>query len=682
MTDSRIFRQRALDGFHLFLVLAFAGVVIAPFLQPGYFWGAHDARHDVYFIQQYDKSVQDGIWFARWGPDWAFGYGYPFWIVYGPLATFLGELFHHFAGLDFEASVKAVLALSVILSGLAMYGFARSWLGRGAGLVAAVAYMTIPYHLVDIFVRAAMAESVALAFLPLALWGFREAVTRPRLAAVMGAGIAYALIMWTSNLVALVFTPALAAYVLVLVWWRWRDGRQTKDKRPLIAIIRSLLAPGLAFVLGLGLSAAFFVPALVEQAYINRTQWFGEYYDPTQHFVYFHQLFDPSWGFGISQPGPDDAAQGGMSYQLGAAATLLSLVTLAVSRRFALPIRREAWFWGLWAVVSVFLMLPVSAPAWRYVPIVPYAQFPWRYLMLAIIPLSVLPGMLVADGGWRMADGRWRMADGRWRMADGRWQMADGRWQMADGRWQMADGRWRMADGGWQMADGGWQMADGGWRIVRGRENWSALLLSSLLFLSSVPYLRVEVREPTPEQGPVSMAALMRFQRTSDEMTGVTAWVDPERRPMWSDMAELWVQGKEVTTRVDYSRVPQNETLAVNSEDVGSAHEQIYFYTREAGQTVTFNRFWYPGWTAWLLDGKDGRPVRKLEVLREDGPLARVVVALPAGEGYVLLRFEDTPLRATAKWITLVTAAGLILTLAIRAGLRTGIGRTPSSRGG
>ena len=108
------------------LILLFGFVVIAPLLRPGYFWGAHDARHDVYFIFQYDKSVQDGIWFPRWSPDWTFGYGYPFFIVYGPLATFVGELFHHFLGLGYEASVKAVLALSILASGLAMYGFVRS----------------------------------------------------------------------------------------------------------------------------------------------------------------------------------------------------------------------------------------------------------------------------------------------------------------------------------------------------------------------------------------------------------------------------------------------------------------------------------------------------------------------------------------------------------------------------
>lgn len=600
------------------VLLVAALIVISPLLQPGYFWGAHDARHDAYFIFQYDKSVEDGIWFPRWSPDWTFGYGYPFFIVYGPLATFVGELFHHFLGLGFEASVKTVFALSIGLSGLAMYGFVRSWLGRNAGLVAAVAYMTLPYHLVDAYVRAALAESVALAFLPLALWGFRETVRRPRLNAILGAAAAYAAIMWTSNLVAVVFTPALVVYVIALVWWEvWDDRRKTKDeKRPEVlphhqnrrgtppTFVLRLFALALAVTLGLGLSAAFFVPAVLEQQFVNRTQWFGEYYDPAQHFVYFFQLLHPAWGFGISQPGPDDIAQGSMSYQLGAAATLLSVIALTTVRRLHPRLRRETWFWALWAAVSIFLTLNLSALVWRYVPIVPYAQFPWRYLMLALIPLSILPATLVAEDRWRSTPFA------------------------------------------------------------------PAFILSVLLLLSSAPYLRVENREPTKEQGPVSYAALMQFQRSSDEMTGVTAWVDPQRRPAWSDMAELWVRGKEVTTRVDYSQVPQNTTLAINSEDIGSAHEQVYFYTQGPGQTITFNRFWYPGWTAWLLDGKNGRPVRQLPLTREDGPLARVVVSLPAGDGYLLLRFEDTPLRAGARWVTWGTLAALAAALIGRAARR------------
>jgi hypothetical protein len=42
------------------LSLALTIFAIAPFLQPGYFWGANDARHHVYFLFEYDRLVQDG----------------------------------------------------------------------------------------------------------------------------------------------------------------------------------------------------------------------------------------------------------------------------------------------------------------------------------------------------------------------------------------------------------------------------------------------------------------------------------------------------------------------------------------------------------------------------------------------------------------------------------------------
>jgi len=135
-------------------------------------------------------------------------------------------------------------------------------------------------------------------------------------------------------------------------------------------------------------------------------------------------------------------------------------------------------------------------------------------------------------------------------------------------------------------------------------------------------------------------------------------------------MADQWVAGKEVTTRVDYAQVPQNETLAVNSEEMGSAHDLVWYFAKDPGQSIVFNRFWYPGWTAYLLDGKGGKPVRELAVEREDGPLARVVVPAPAGEGYILLRFEDTPLRASAKWATLGTLVMIAAVGSMRVGGR------------
>ena len=73
------------------LTIGLSIFAIAPLLQPGYFWGANDARHHVYFLFEYDRVVQDGIWWPRWSPDFAFGYGYPFFNIYGPLSHFLAD---------------------------------------------------------------------------------------------------------------------------------------------------------------------------------------------------------------------------------------------------------------------------------------------------------------------------------------------------------------------------------------------------------------------------------------------------------------------------------------------------------------------------------------------------------------------------------------------------------------
>ncbi len=54
--------------------IALSVFALAPLWLPGYFWGANDARHHVYFLFEYDRLVQDGIWWPRWTPGrWAMG---------------------------------------------------------------------------------------------------------------------------------------------------------------------------------------------------------------------------------------------------------------------------------------------------------------------------------------------------------------------------------------------------------------------------------------------------------------------------------------------------------------------------------------------------------------------------------------------------------------------------------
>ena len=378
---------------------------LSPLFAPGYFWGAHDARHSVYFLFEFNRSMADGILFPRWLPDFTFGYGYPFFNINSPLAYFIGEVFVKL-GLDFVSATKLVFGLAIVTSGWAMYGFVRRSLGERAALLAGLVYVYAPYHLLDVYVRGALAETVALVFLPLCLWGFAAAIERPRMAAIVGAALAYAGLTLAHAGIALLFSLVLAAYMVVLVLAKIHRtqplNRLTAASAvPLIGhLIHVSIAPLLGLLLGIASSAIFLLPSLLEQAFVRTDQYTTGtadrlgYYDYHNHFTYFFQLFSPQWGFGLSVPGPDDQ----LSLQLGAAAVVLGLLSFVVVSRSRTWRPSLLFFQGA-TLVLTFMMLPQSALLWEKLPLVAWAQFPWRFLALTALTLAPLAGsVLISDG--------------------------------------------------------------------------------------------------------------------------------------------------------------------------------------------------------------------------------------------------------------------------------------------
>jgi hypothetical protein len=583
---------------YLLLVVLFSLFPIAPLLQPGYPWDAHDARHSVYFLFEFDRGIQDGILYPRWQPDFAFGYGYPFFNIYGPLSTYAGEALY-LLGFGFTGAVKMVFALSVVCAGLAMYGFVKQVLGRQAALVAAVAYMVIPYRLVDLYVRAALAESVAYVFVPLVLWGVWATIRRPRLANILGLAFAYAGLMLTSPLVTLLLTLILVFYVAYLALARLNDQQPWRQmsRESLLPWLGHLgyvlLPPAAGLILGLGLSAFFALPAMTENRFVRVDQWYGGRYAWGGDFVEFFQLFSPKWGLGVSMPGPDDE----VSFQLGVVPVLLSLFALVplfqkrAREHLGGPAVRLLAFFSVLTAIVVFLMLDVSAPLWQALPLVRLAQFPWRLLTLTVVSMGFLCG--AAARGIRSTA-----------------------------------------------------------RFIE----TPTLILVALLVLGSLPYMRAEL-----SQQEVSLAGLMRFQQSADEMTGSTAWV--REIPTWSAMAQLHVDQQPLTSRVDYSYLYQQErrdayarTLELRSD------RELVEVSAERPTLLPFNIFYYPGWHAYLLDPETNAVVEELPIALRD-KYGLITVRVPVGLSRVLLQFEATPVRklGTALTIGSLALAGLLL---------------------
>lgn len=142
-------------------------------------------------------------------------------------------------------------------------------------------------------------------------------------------------------------------------------------------------------------------------------------------------------------------------------------------------------------------------------------------------------------------------------------------------------------------------------------------------------------------------------------------------------MAEYYVRTDEagdtvlpVETTLDYSVFDYN-TFAAESVAHNTVMEEVqYFNETETDRTLVFNQFYYPGWNAYLLDGRNGKPVETLPIIPEEtGTLGRMTVSVPPGQGYMLLRYEDTPPRTIGRAISLLTLAALAIVgfvLAIR----------------
>jgi len=559
---------------------------IAPLLKPGYFWAAHDARHDVYFILQYNITWDEGTLFPRWSPDWAFGYGYPFFNIYAPGATFLGTLIYRILHLSLENAVKATFIVTLLISAWAMWLFVKDWLGERAALVAAVAYVFVPYHLVDVYVRAAMAESLALALLPLALWALRKAVNRPNAVNIALVALTYAAIHLSSNLVALLFTPVLGLYLLLLTWLRARE----EDGSMWRAWIKALIPAGVGLALGVTLAAFFILPALAENKFVNQEQWYGGYYNFHEHYVYFAQLFDPRWGYGISTPGPDDP----ISYQLGLALVVLAALAFWVWWRRPAKHRAEIGFWLAILLGSVWLTTAASTLAWDHVPMVSMAQFPWRYLTLAALSLAILAPVILITFD----------------------------------------------------------------HVIKRPDDYATtwlvpLLLSGLIIFASSAYLNIQVIDPPP--GGATLAGLMEFERSSDEMTGMTSTA--KEVATWSPIADLHVAGVPVTTQVDYGLVDANSHLAVDAREHSVASETVWVWADAPDQRVPFYRQWYPGWTATILDPDTGEVIDRFALTPDDTrpPYGLLDVPVPEGEHLLRISFENTPVRKVGNIISLLT---------------------------
>ncbi len=373
---------RARDGAILVAVAAALAPVLWPLTAPG-LAATHDGFLHVQRIIAIESMARQGGPFLRWLPDLAYGYGQPLLLYYAPL-SYVPALFARLLGAGYVASFELSGGLAVVLAALAMFLFARALVGPVAAGVAAVVYATLPYQMVDLYVRGALAESWAFVWLPICAWTLMQSWNGPDARPRWSVGLALALagLILTHNVTALLYLPALLVLAVLL---QARSGRNWRAAPP---------RPLIALATGLSLSAWFWAPALLERGFVQ----ISETIEPALFASYFVRSWPPfRLDLLYDYEQPVSTALGSPIFwpQLGLIQAVVTLAGAGALYRLRGPCRTV----GLWALIlavgSYAMQLGPMAAMYDAVPLLAFVQFPWRLLAILGLGSALLAGLLV-----------------------------------------------------------------------------------------------------------------------------------------------------------------------------------------------------------------------------------------------------------------------------------------------
>ena len=346
--------------------------------------GGGDSPFLLFRLQQLVAALGDGQFPARWMPDAAYGYGYPFFSYYASLPYYVAALFSFF-GFGLIASIKLVQWFGFLLAAWASWGLARALAAQGPGGRLAGSGRLPP------LLRTTWSTSTsgAIRWSNSGRWGCFLCSCGWRCACGNGPdrgrfvqfALAYAALVCTHNVSALLFSPFLLLLTLLLCWryGHWR-----------------LLA---SLGLGLALSAFFWLPALGEQDAVQLVAQTSGYFHFSNHF---RSLGGDAAPLVQSALIFDYDVAGQTPFSMGLVQALLVVLGLVATgrvlwrRRFAEGRGVLELFALLAWLVATLMITPLSQFLWQHLPLLSLVQFPWRFLSVQALVGVLLLGLAAA----------------------------------------------------------------------------------------------------------------------------------------------------------------------------------------------------------------------------------------------------------------------------------------------
>ena len=363
-----------------FLLLPLCAFALAPLVRGPLFASADGLLH-LYRLVELDQGIRSGVLYPRWAPDLLAGYGYPIFVFYAPLLYYLSEAFH-LLGLGFADALKAAVGAGMAASVLGMYLFGRDLWCRWGGLIAAAAYLYAPYRLVNTYLDGELAQTLAWAWLPWLAWACWRWLGTGRVRYGTLAAVCYAGLIATHSVTSWLATLFLGLALAGLLAMR-------------AARLGSTLRLGGFLMLGAGLAAPYWLPALAEQGYVQLDRVRVAAYDFHTNVLPLGRTLSTAWAHQYAgYVGVNGPAQLGLIQTLAGAAGFLALAWFGWRKRHAPLIAAGPLFAAL-AAIAFTLMLKPATGFWEHLPFGQFLQFPDRLLAIMAFCVAALAGGLV-----------------------------------------------------------------------------------------------------------------------------------------------------------------------------------------------------------------------------------------------------------------------------------------------
>ncbi|OGH12542.1 MAG: hypothetical protein A2857_01140 [Candidatus Levybacteria bacterium RIFCSPHIGHO2_01_FULL_36_15] len=331
-------------------------------------------------------------------PDFIFMYMFPYYLT---------SIFH-LIGFSFINSIKLLLALSFIISGIGMYFWAKDELGRIPAFSAGVFYLFTPYHLVNMHFRIDIAEMVSYAILPFCFLFSKKFIESGRYLFFLLQWITVFLLLLSHQAISLFSFPFIITYG-ILTWLKIKKRK-----------IKNLIYYFLSLLLGIILSSFFWVPAIFEGKF---TYWSTV---AKTSFPDFLSFFYSPWRFGLLFQGPMGELSPAIGY-IHLFVILLSILLVINTKLFSNIIRtgsmvinkilkvkknyhidnrvtimntknKNIFLFFIFSFFIVFFMMQsASEPLWKIIPLIKNFQFSSRLLTLTSLFSAMIAAVIIKE---------------------------------------------------------------------------------------------------------------------------------------------------------------------------------------------------------------------------------------------------------------------------------------------